>query len=272
MSTDPELRRGVYDSDYFSGAQVAIYIGDIWIDEVTSLSFSLQEPRVPLYGYADNLFKDVCRGQVIVSGSFSVNFKEAGYLWLVLQRYQKFHNDSKSPYAAGVTDRETGRKVGEFLKSFNIEETYVQEAVNAMDKSVQNKALLALANDRANLLSQKVLTGYASSARGLAGGTEMSGAEASFEAFENVLWDGGSMVNGQYNAAVGKDHRRVTGQPTNSRGFDIYITYGDYTGDDRLHHTVQKLDTVYLTGVGKQIVIDGTPIQEEYSFIAKDLV
>lgn len=266
MANDPELRRGVYDSDYFSGAQVAIYIGDVWVDEVTSLTFQLQEPRVPLYGYADTTFRDICRGQVIVTGSFSVNFKEAGYLWLILNRYKKMFAGKATKALLtpmqtvnGATEQEI-----QIAKAFNIEERYIQNKLNAQKKGSTNKALQALAAQRAALISQKTLTGYASSARGLGGGEQMSGAESVFEAFENVVW--GRRRSTDFNTEI----RRVTDIRLNP--FDIYITYGDYTGDDRLHHTMQKLDTVYLTSAGKQIVIDGTPIQEEYSFIARDLV
>ena len=50
------IRPGVYNIDYFSGSQVAIYIGDVFVDEITAINFVAQQPRRPLYGYADQHF------------------------------------------------------------------------------------------------------------------------------------------------------------------------------------------------------------------------
>jgi hypothetical protein len=269
MSRDPSIRRGVYDSDYFSGAQVAIYIGDIWVDEVSSLMFQMREPRTPLYGYADTLWRDVSRGQVFVQGSFSVNFKEAGYLWLVLDRYKHVIERRQSPLTKFTDDEK--KKFGinsEVARTFNIEEQYVQDYItkgNSPDsKASQIAAMKALTENYMLLQSQKILTGYASTARGLGGAAnEMQGAESVFENFENKIW-------GQSNQKLDELNRRVTDKDLNP--FDIYITYGDYVGDDRLHHTIQKLEQVYLVSAGKQIIIDGSPIQEEYGFIARNLV
>lgn len=257
MANDPSIRRGVYDSDYFSGAQVALYIGDIWVDEVTSLSFQMTERRTPIYGYADTLWRDTSRGQVFVAGNFTVNFKEAGYLWLVLNRYQKLIENRVPPIEKAGTS--------EIAKTLNIEEQYVQDYISdEKSKGNQNKDLQALMNNYALLFSQKLLTGYSNTARGLgAKSSEMKGAESVFEKFENAIWKSSA-------DELDTTTRRVTDKELNP--FDIYITYGDYVGDDRLHHTIQKLQSVYLVGVGKQIVIDGTPIQEEYSFIARNLV
>jgi hypothetical protein len=250
MAQDISIRRGVYDSDYFSGAQVAVYIGDTWIDEITSIAFEITEPRIPLHGYADVTFKDVCRGQVSVQGQLSINFKEAGYLWLVLNRYKTFEG-KQAPIAP---DPYT---TGEFQRVFNIEEKYLSDVIKK--KEAAGEDLKDLVNKRALLLKQQKLTGFASTARELGpgpGGQEMLGAESVFEAFENYIWKSSSSTAGDV------AQRRVTDIRLNP--FDIYITYGDYSGDDRLHHTVQKLQRVYLTSVGKQIVIDGTPIQEQY--------
>ena len=84
-----ELRPGIYNVDYYSGAQVGIFIGDILVDEVTSMQYMVRQSRRPLYGYADTLYRAMAKGQVIVQGQFTINFKEAGYLWVILDRYQK---------------------------------------------------------------------------------------------------------------------------------------------------------------------------------------
>ena len=266
-SNNDEIRRGVYDSDYFSGAQTALYIGDVWVDEVTSIEFNVAEPRVPLYGYADTKFVDVCRGQVLISGTFTINFKEAGYLWLILNRFKQMQGKN-TPLLTNIYDEETGAR-SELIRRTNIEEQYVQDAIKLKNKKSKDMAnFKALASQQAHLLSQKILTGYASSARGLgAKSTEMSGAENTFEAYEDLIWGQGIET---LPAGVDSSHRRA--MDINLNPFDIYITYGDYTGDNRLHHTVQMLRDVYIVSSGKRVTIDGSPIQEYYQFIAKDLI
>ena len=87
----------VYDQEYFSGTQATIYIGDVWVDEVTSFAFQVTQAKAPLYGYASQLFDAVSRGPRLVRGQFTINFKEAGYLWLVLERYKSIRG-IKTPF------------------------------------------------------------------------------------------------------------------------------------------------------------------------------
>lgn len=47
MSEANVVRRGVYNIEYFSGAQVSLYIGDVWVDEVTTLAYGYQQSRAP---------------------------------------------------------------------------------------------------------------------------------------------------------------------------------------------------------------------------------
>ena len=84
-NTQPLLRQGIYNVEYFSGSQASIFIGDVFVDEITFFAFSVSQERVPLYGYGDQLFRDVSKGPVLVQGQFSINFKEAGYLFLILR-------------------------------------------------------------------------------------------------------------------------------------------------------------------------------------------
>ena len=263
MPSEP-WKRGIYDNDYFSGAQVALYVGDVWVDEVTQLAFQVHQSRSPIYGYASPLFDDVSKGNVMVQGQFSINFKEAGYLWLVLNRYKKMMVEDgwKTP----IMGKDPRDKIAcsEWAQTYNIEQIVSdQELIST--KMAEDDKLKAL-HELARLETQAKLAGFSSDTRAT-GSTE--GAESIFESFENLIWNGskGKVLNG---LPVGTDTRRADDPRLNP--FDIYITYGDYTGDDRIHHTIQCLSNVYILGNSKQVVIDGQPIQETYSFIAKDLI
>jgi len=259
-------RAGIYDTDYFSGAQVAIYIGDVLVDEVTSISFQVTQSRTPLYGYASTLFDAVSEGNVLVQGNFSINFKEAGYLWLVLNKYKSLMNhgttNSNNPF--------NSTKDGWFNKT-NISVT-TQEVINrhtieqVMNGEVSPTNLMGQFAQEAALS----LSGYSSHARQSG---DIKSAENVFEAFENVVW---GKAEDSKTTAIGElsfgpnDARRADSSILNP--FDIFIVFGDFVGDDRLHHTVHKLEDVYILSSGKQITINGQPIQESYTFIAKNII
>ena len=257
--------RGRYDSSYYSGAQTAIFIGPTLIDEVTSISYSVSQSRMPLYGYASTLFDAMAEGQVIVQGQFTINFTESGYLWLALNEYKRMEGGPYplQPFTAQYD--ENGRYVGE-----STSRTSIEEAIDG-EKATNYKDLASgIEKERILLEAQKSLGSYVSNKR-LTGG--MGGYENDAERYENLIWNGKStdnLKNKDRDDSMMINARRVDSPMLNP--FDIYITYGDYTGDDHLHHTTRKLEDVYITSTGQQVQIDGMPIQEQYSFMARNLL
>jgi hypothetical protein len=81
-----------YPQEYFSGTQAAIYFRDIFIDEVTFISYTLQQSKTPIYGYGSQLFDAVVPGIVIVEGVLNINFRDSGYLWLAMSRYKSLES------------------------------------------------------------------------------------------------------------------------------------------------------------------------------------
>lgn len=73
---------------YFSSIEAQIFFGDQYIDEIVQISFSLQENKMPLYGYNSYLFDEIAMGNRFVTGTFSVNFTEPRYLMKVLNTLQ----------------------------------------------------------------------------------------------------------------------------------------------------------------------------------------
>lgn len=68
---------------YYSGSQAEIYFHDVFIDEMTSLQFSTVTNRTPIYGYASQLFDTVANGNLLIRGSFAINFVQAQYLNII---------------------------------------------------------------------------------------------------------------------------------------------------------------------------------------------
>ncbi len=265
------LRGTVYNVDYFSGAQVACYIGDVFVDEITSLNYGVSNERTPLYGYADQYFRDVSKGRVIVQGTFTINFKEAGYMFLILERYQRLLNGKST-------------RLNPFLGSADVNSRNIEQVINGEVSTFQrNEIIQAIAEAQANTAkipdtaerfsdkeqelttinridAARGLGGFASSARSTGG---IGLAENIFEVFEDAIWR-------KPPEDLDNDHRRADEPSLNP--FDIYVAFGDFAGDNRANHTIQKITGVHIVGSSKQIVIDGQPIQEAYQFIARNII
>jgi uncharacterized protein YggL (DUF469 family) len=77
-----------FGSEYFSGANVGVYFGDVLVDQIKDLQFNLQEQVIPIFGYGSYTYDAVAKGQRLINGSFDIYFREAGYLKLILDRIE----------------------------------------------------------------------------------------------------------------------------------------------------------------------------------------
>jgi hypothetical protein len=249
----------VYDLEYFSGSQAAIYIGDVWVDEITSFSYELRQSKTPLFGYASQLRDALAKGQVIVQGQFSINFKEQGYLWAVLRRWFS--------YGAGLP---TGRDMlGSSQANSLVQGKLNTSGVGGAPIRGSNGTLVS----RAGI--ERLSSGDATRSEryefynSMAGYSTFSGNakdktfEDIVEAFEDQLW------STQDNDTLLQQMRRCDDNAFD--GFDIYCTFGNYS-NPKANHTTCKIVGAAITGHSKVVVIDGNPIQEIYPFIAKAVI
>ena len=229
-----------FRSEYFTGADIRIYFGDIWVDEITNLQFTLQEQVAPIFGYASYTWDKVARGNRFVQGSFTINFKESYYLHSVLSRIVSSMDDRNNDAAFNTESWKQGLDI--------------EHLVNSAD--------------------------------GL-------GFDTVADEFERSLW--GEGTNKYVNKVVKKRSKETffypdhwskdpdTGIPTYDsevsqkelaeHGFNILIAYGpmNETNGMKAAETAHSLVGVQLTGVSQIIGGDGQPVQEQYTFIAKDL-
>ncbi|WP_422661747.1 peptidoglycan-binding domain-containing protein (plasmid) [Paenibacillus sp. EC2-1] len=80
----PQNEYQLFPEEYFSAADATIYFGDIWMDDITNLQFGLVEKTNPLFGYADKTWAHFMRGSRLVTGSFRIAFREAGFMYTVI--------------------------------------------------------------------------------------------------------------------------------------------------------------------------------------------
>ena len=251
-----------YDLDYFNGSSASIYIGDVWVDEITSFSYSVSQNKTPIYGYASQLFDDTAAGNVIVQGQFTINYKEQAYLWLVLRRFLNMGQEDEALAYKGIEDPlktkkrnainrgklgDTGGIGGKPITGPN--QTKVSRA--SIERLLQGEATR---NERYNFYHS--LAGYASFSPG-------TGRDKIFmdlaETFEDQIWT-------KNDEELLKQIRRTDDNIFD--GFDIYVALGNYS-NPTANHTAQKIQGVRLLSQGKSIMVDGNPIQESYEFIAR---
>ena len=84
------MARTEMNQEYFSGSQASIFIGEIWVDDILDWQCSVGANAMPIYGYGSTFYDHVASGQVLVKGSFTINFREPNYLFAVLARNRRY--------------------------------------------------------------------------------------------------------------------------------------------------------------------------------------
>jgi hypothetical protein len=226
-----------FRADYFAGADIRIYFGDIWIDEVTSLQFTLQEQVAPIFGYASYTWDKVARGSRYIQGSFSINFKESYYLQQVMKSLS-------SEMGSDTKNGTSGFNTTTWKKGLDIEALMKQTGNKNFDSIADEfeKSLWGTSTDKNFVQDSKVR-------------------ESNSYFYPNAVDSSGKAITDMSQKEL-QDH-----------GFNILISYGpmNESGGMNATETTHTLVGVQLTGVSQVIGSDGSPIQEQYTFIAKDL-
>jgi hypothetical protein len=88
----PELNQYIttteFNSRYYAGADVNIFFNDTWLDEVVNIQYQIVENTMPFFGYASYTWNTVAKGSRSIQGSFTINFKKAGYLLTLLKEFK----------------------------------------------------------------------------------------------------------------------------------------------------------------------------------------
>lgn len=256
----------VYDQEYFSSSQMSVYVGDVWVDEITSLQYITHQQKTPLRGYASQLWDDVAPGPVQVEGEFSINFKEQGYLWAVLRRYLNITAAQAGVGVDGKKDAALLRKQAKLERDIDTKRVIpgaigTKPLVGSNGTRISRATIERLAQGEATTGERynfyHGLSGYATFDTNSQRDKVF---EDIVEVFEDQIWS--TKTNNDLNNQL----RRTDDQRFD--GFDIYVVFGDYS-NPRANHTVQKIIDVRLMSQGKAIQVGGQAIQEVYRFIAR---
>lgn len=249
------IGRRFYSYEHFTGAQINVVIGDTTVDEIFALEFSVQQNKVPIYGYANQYFNVVASGTVLVTGRFMVNYTNVMYLPGVLMRFmdgravestqqlEEASQETTRPDVStrGSIDPATGRVVGSSATtgSFANSESEIQTAR-------QISSLSDSEHERARRAALSRFASEAPSDEGLYSSNLLHGVRMDQESFRN--------------------HRRADQYP----GFDIQVQAGSRQ-NRRSNFTVRTILDAHIIGDGQQMMLDGQPIAVEYNFIARSV-
>ena len=114
---------------YFSSLDSEVYFGQTQIDEIVAIDFTMNEPKLPIYGYNSFYANRVVSGRRTVSGTFAINFTDPLYLLKILNKIDDsvLSNDYESIVYRCEGDDSTGLGIGNsavFDKMFDITISY----------------------------------------------------------------------------------------------------------------------------------------------------
>lgn len=235
----------LFPEAYFSGCDVVIYFGDVFVDDISRLQFTLQESVRPIYGYASRTWDVVARGARIVHGSFELAFREAGYLDTILGHIGQMQN----------------KAVPALISSLSKGASAPSEWTAGIQQRIEE--LLNEKGGGNNNAAQQRLSAMETAIWDRAASPDTGHKHKSY------------FYNDRYNPEWQL--------PLLTKGFDIYLTYGAIqqkiqslgggsipTSVD-IPYTVKAIRNIQLTSCSQNVDSEGNPISETYQFIAQDL-
>lgn len=274
-----QIDKDVLEYDYYEAAQCQIYLGNILVDDISFVSFTLQNTKRSIYGYASKIRDTVATGRVVIEGAFSINFKETAYLHIVMEELKRT-NSLSNPPLTGAQARAQAAAFRRTFKDGDVDPKAFFDSFSGLsptniDKPNQNailrRTIEELLDRQYNAGSKsRTIEPYLDPETGMlvrlgaedANGFSDRAFEDIAETLEDNLWNNGNESSRGFGPIV---------RPDEFPQFDIFFVYGDMN-NPIANHTVHRLFGVEIHSMGQQIQIDNGPLQEVYTFSATDLL
>lgn len=241
QSANPNSITEKYETNYYSGSQVAIWMGNIWLDDISMIEFTLNQKKMPFYGYKSQLYDQVAMGTQIIEGVFTVAYTHTNWLNMARSKYEEFTNPQSNKDQSGLNENDINTLINQ-SKAGNIDFQTLKPTT----------PLVGIGTPESNSLTKLRESSFDNTTQELI----------------NFFWGNTSTAGNSYKVK----------SPDNLAAFDITITFGNYpkdrpsANDEFLSsHTIKVLSNVEITGYSMQVAITGEPIQEAYTFIARSM-
>jgi len=227
---------------YYTGANVDVFLNNIYVDEMVMIGWNAVVNSSPLYSYNKELFNDIADGVFRVEGRFVINYKMTGYLEYIIAKGDKMINN---PTGSNISPMAFGNY------SNNIEAGADQQRYGINQYG-------DVEFDRNRTLLDRVI--FDRNTAGLSN-SEIDNVKRQMKEY---IWQGKNSADG-INNELAPDHLRNI---LRKRYFDMLIIYGNPNSPE---HTIHNIVDMKILNVETQVANDGTPIQEVYTFIARDI-
>lgn len=71
---------------YPTAGDARVYINEFWIDDTLRVDYSIDHPKIPMWGYHQKYTADVAAGKVLVTGNMMIHFRYPGYLMYAISQ------------------------------------------------------------------------------------------------------------------------------------------------------------------------------------------
>jgi len=277
-----------YPYDYFCGTDAKIFFGDIWVDDIITIQYNINQTKTPIYGYADQEFAAVALGNIIVQGTLAIAFKETGYLNVIQYMLENQRNTSTKAlgYKLKNMREQSANRMSKYVPGLT-EGPDVREGTGLSYSATGSPQIIRQQETIENILmSKKGNLAAESLSKTIIGDTSERDFEDFAEVLEDTIWGDSngkpfSLKKGMLKRADEFDYiyNPATGAPAGvrvSKGHDfsdclnILITFGDIN-DYRAEHTLVSLNDVHFQSQGMIVTPTGDPIAESYSFFCKTI-
>lgn len=231
-TTNPEfVAPNTGQGTYFTMTQARLYIGNLFIDELSNIQFVLQDNQIPVYGYASRYYDALAQGKSLVQGQLAINFISEGYLYTTLKAYSTFITQGNQPAVTPATGQQ-------------------QDRLTTLAKAMQNSSLgwtpltFAAAQKEVNTLAASLGPAAVTSTNSIV-------KTAAAQQQNNLL----GLAGGDYPNAI---YSNIT--------FDIVL---EFAGAGR--KVTRRLEGCRLISNECVLDHSGTPVLDSYGFIARRL-
>jgi hypothetical protein len=281
FSTPPRDNYQTYPYDYYAGPDCKIFFGDIWVDDIVSIQYNVSQSKTPIYGYASQTFDAIARGQVLIQGTLTIQFKETGYLNII----QSTLESQRSNVSEIIRSKVAGYNKLNDTKNLKFTQglTYVgdpgQSRADVVYSANGSPQIIRQQQTIEQILTSKKAT---TALNKTIGGTAAEDFEDFAEILEDSIWgDSNGKSLGlenklkradefDYNSNGGITTSKSSKGNNYSEVLNIMLTFGDIN-DFRAEHTLVVLNDVHFTSSSMIITPEGVPIAEEYTFIARNI-